>query len=200
MQTNFFGTQADISQLWRWILEIPGVAVCEESSRPDQENRWFHSWEELEAAPDAVRQTLAAWSPVFGGTPVARRIVFEPDTQRRTNATGRTVLHSPAFIHVRQNNEQNGCLAAAYISCWTEKGARQRSVLPDPLLDSVDWKKFTATVGSLVRRLKKASPAKMRSCPIMPDAWANLQEGKIKLWNWGTECAYPSELITQRVH
>lgn len=173
------------------------ATICEEYSRPDQPNRWFHNADELATAPDAFDQTLAAWSQTFGGRPFAERIAFEPGTQRRFGATGRTILRSPAFIRVFRNNDQNGCLASAYLSCWTEKGARQRSVFSDGVLNSVDWKKLAAASTSVVRQLKKASPAKLRSYPIMPDAWTKLRAGQIKLWNWGAECAYPSELITE---
>lgn len=198
MQATFFGTGTDVQQVWRWLLEMPGIAVCEEYSRPDQTNRWFHGWDELVAAPDAFCQQLAAWSPGFGGTPETERITFNPATQRELQARGRTILRSPAFICVVRNSEQNGCLAPAYVKCWTEKGARQRANSPHEVLDSVDWKKFSAASASIVRQLKKASPAKLRSYPIMPDAWAKLQSGQIKLWNWGAECGYPSELIAEQ--
>jgi hypothetical protein len=52
--------------------------------------------------------------------------------------------------------------------------------------------------GSTIRRIKKTSPAKIRSCAIMPDAFAKLKAGNIKLWDWGTECAYPSDLVIQK--
>jgi len=58
--------------------------------------------------------------------------------------------------------------------------------------------KFSSASASIVRRLGKSSPAKMGACPIMPDAWAKLKAGELKLWNWGSECAYPSEMITER--
>ena len=198
MSLIFFGTQTDIYQVWCWLLDVPGAALCETYSRPDLPNRWFKSAGELAATDNVFDLRLSAWSKDFGGAPEPERVTFEPVTQRLMCAKGRTVLLSPAFINVVCNNDVNGCLASATLSFWTEKGARQRSMFSDRCLDSVDWKKFSSASASITRRLQKSSPAKMRAYSIMPDAWAKLKAGELKLWNWGSECAYPSELITER--
>ncbi len=57
-------------------------------------------------------------------------VTFTAETQREFGAKERTFLESAALIHVHRNNEQMGCLANGHVSCWNEKGARQRSILP----------------------------------------------------------------------
>jgi hypothetical protein len=197
MQMTFFGTQSDIAQAWRWLLETPGVRVCEEYSRLDQESRWFSTWEELAESIGAPDQGLAAWSEDFGGQPEIKSISFDEAARRQLGATGRTVLQSPAFIRIRQNNDQQGCLAHSTFGCWSEAGARQRSIYSEHVLNSVDWKNLNKTTAAIARRINKESPAKLRSYSIMPDAWRRFEAREIRLWNFGSECAYPSDLISR---
>jgi len=196
MQTTFFGTRSDIQQVWRWMLEIPGVVLCETYSRPGHDVRWFRSWQELQAA-EGDNQGLAAWSESFGPAPVAEKISFSESARRELGAAGRIALRSPAFIQMHINSPQNGCLAAASLTRWTEAGARQRAAIEPDVLELTDWKKLASVYGAVVRRLKKSSPGKLRAYPIMPDAWRLLTAGEIKLWNWGEGCGYPSDLILE---
>ena len=197
MQTTFFATEPDLSLIWNWLFEVPGMRVCEDYSRPDQANRWFNTWEDLDRAFDGNALHLAAWSTDFGISPQQEIITFRPNTQKELGGKGRTVLRSPAFIKVARNNEQNGCLASASITCWNEKGARARSIFTPEILDRTDWKKLAAASSLISRRIKKVSPARMRSYPIMPDAWRRFKGGEMKFWNWGAECIYPSDLVIE---
>ena len=171
--------------------------MCEDHSRPGQQSRWFSAWDELAPALGALDHGLAVWSENFGIYPEAEDIQFSLETQKKLGERGRTILRSPAFIRIIQNNEQQGCLASTYLACWNEKGARQRSMSPVEVLDRVNWKNVAATAATIARRIKKESPAKLRSYPIMPDAWRRLKAGEIKLWDWGTECSFPSPLISE---
>jgi hypothetical protein len=195
MAFTFFGTDLDHAQIYGWLLAFPGMKIFEDYSFPDQTNRWFDSWDAISALTNLKHWPLAAWSETLGGRPRPQQVVFDASTQRKLGAKGRTVLHSPAMIKLGANNEQNGCLANSAISCWTEKGARQRSIYSEEFLDEIDWPKLRSTVGKLERQITKSAPAKMRSYPIMPDAFQQLRTGQIKLWNWGTECTVDSPLI-----
>lgn len=193
---TFFGTDNDIAGLWRGLFDSPEMHILEEHSLPDAPNRWFGSWADICEYLHSGGQSLAAWSNSVGGRPIEENITFNENTQRKHRAKGRTDLLSPAIIRIGKNSDQNGCLAAASIICWTEKGARQRSVFTDKFLDGVNWKQLRSIVGKIERSIQKSAPAKMRSYPIMPDAWQRTKSGEIRLWNWGEPCAYPSPLIT----
>ena len=196
MSNIFFGTDLDHAQVYRWLLAFQGMQLFEDYSRPDQQSRWFETWEAAESTSDLVPWNLAAWSENIGGRPRIEHINFNQNTQRKLGARGRMALHSPATIKLGRNNDQNGCLATSSISCWTEKGARQRSIYPDEFLDEVDWPQLRSTVGKVQRQIAKSAPAKMRAYAIMPDAYEQLRAGRINLWNWGSECTFDSPLIT----
>lgn len=193
----FFATETDIAQVWRFIFSIAGMKVFEDYSIPDKPNRWFGSWAEVEEIVRSRSTSLATWLEPAGGEPRMERISFQAETQRRMNATGRTALLSPATIKIGQNSEQNGCLASASISRWTEKGARERSAFTPDFIDQVDWKQLRSAVSKIERLITKAAPAKLSSYPVMPDAFERFRNGEISLWNWGEACSYPSPLVVQ---
>jgi hypothetical protein len=195
MTMTFFATGVDISQIWQWLFEVPGMSILEDYSIPDQPNRWFGSWDEVASYLATGGCSLAAWPASVGGRPRQEKISFNPELQNKLGGKGRTVLRSPVFIHVIRNNEQEGCLADSRISFWNAKGVRQRSIYPDEFIDEVDWVAHRLITGKIARQIRKASPAKLRSYPIMPDAFAKLKAGELRLWNWGTECSFPSEFV-----
>lgn len=185
MQVNFFGTNKDIADLWRWLFDVPEMVIIEPYSRPDEANRVFATWEAIEAYLADGGTSLAAWPKSVGGEPRWEKITMERAKPWHLRGKTRTILRSPALIEVQTNNEQNGCLAVSYLTCWNEKGARQRSADPDEFLDSVDWKEFRSIFGRIKRRQQKEAPARLHSAPVMSDAFAKLQSGEIKLWDFG---------------
>jgi hypothetical protein len=196
MQATFFATDVDLLKVVQWFLEVPGMTLFEAASRPDLPNRQFCTVEEVEQSFREPGRNKAAWLASTGARPRLRRIQFEPSTQRRLGAKGRTELASPSMIRISRDTDQNGSLGAAHISCWNEKGARQRSMYAGDVLDQVDWKALRSITGSVQRKLSKASPGKLRSYPIMEDAFSELREGRLSRWNWGAACSYPSPHIT----
>jgi len=197
MALTFFATDVDLAEVWRSLLTYPGMKVFEDQSRPDLPNRWFTEWSEVSEAIDGKSTSPAAWLEPAGGEPRLEHVTFNDATQRRLGRKGRTVLASPASIKVGRNNDQNGCLASASISSWTEKGARQRSAFSSEFLDQVDWKRLHSAMAAMKRFIREASPAKIRSCPVMPNAFERFRNGEICLWNWGEACAYPSPLVVE---
>ena len=196
MQVTFFATNKDLLQVAQWFLDMRGVTLLEAFSRPDMPNRQLRTVDEVAQLIGERAWSFSAWLETTGAPPRARWIEFEPNTQRRLRAKGRTELNSPAMIGISRNNNQNGCLAASYITCWTEKGARQRSFESDERLDDVDWKVLRNFTSSFQRKLKKAAPAKLNSYPILEDAFGKVRAGDLQLWNFGVPCAYPSPAIT----
>lgn len=195
--TTFFGTDADIARVWRWLFEMPGLRIFEDSSRPDRPNRWFDSWDDVSTCLNDGKISLAARPEAAGGRPLAEEVVFTAETQRELGGKGRTILRSPATIKVQRNNDQNGCLASAWIACWNEKGARQRSAFAEGALDQVDWTRLRSVAGKLQRQVTKSAPAKLQSSPVMADAFERFRLGEIRLWAWGEACTYPSPLVVE---
>lgn len=195
MQIDFFGTDDDIKHIWQWLFAVPDMKVFEDYSEPDELNHWFSNWEDFLTRFEDHKGFLAAWLASVGGVPRERYIVFEPNTQRKLNAVGRTILESPALIHIFGLGDTNGCLGNSSIKCWSEKGVRLRSSFTEEFCDEVDWPLLRSIVGNIQRQLKKTCRAKLRNVPIMPDAFNKFQNGQIKLWNWGQECKHPSEFI-----
>lgn len=192
MQITFFATNADLLQVAQWLLDTPGMTLLEAYSRPDQPNRQLRTVEDVAQLIGERAWGFSAWLETTGARPRARWIQFEPNTQHKLGGKGRTVLNSPALIGVSRNNDQNGCLAASYMTCWTEKGAHQRSFESEELLSEVDWKALQSFTSSFQRKLKRAAPAKLHAYPIMEDAFSKLQAGDFELWNFGAPCSYPS--------
>jgi hypothetical protein len=193
MQINFFGTDDDIVQVWRWLFEVTDMKIFESYSKPDEPIRMFESWATIESSLREKSAHLIAWPKSVGGEPQWEKITMERAKPWHLRGKVRTILHSPALIGVHRNNDQRGCLAVAYIKCWNEKGARQRSILPEKFVDEVDWKEFRSIVGKIRRKQLKASPAKLGTAPIMSDAFEKLRAGEIKLWNFGGgEVTFPS--------
>ena len=185
MQVNFFGTDDDIAQLWRWLFEVPEMVVLEPYSQPDASNRVFDTWEAIEASLADKSTSLAAWPRSVGGEPRWEEARMDRAKPWHLRGKVRTILRSPALIGVEKNNDQAGCLAVSYLTCWNEHGARQRSMYPDEFLDSVDWKKFRSIFGKVRRHLLRGAAAQLSTAPVMSDAFAKLQLGEIKLWNFG---------------
>jgi hypothetical protein len=196
MQATFFATDEDLLEVARLLLAIPGMSLFELASRPDRPNRQFKSVTEVADAFDEPGRNFSAWLEATGAPPALRQIEFNQETQQKLKAKGRTELRSPAMIGIGRNNYQRGCLANSTISCWNEKGARQRSMYDPAVLDQVDWKLLQSTVTAVQRKLTKAAPAKLSRYPIMETAFAKMRAGELQLWNWGSPCAFPSPLVT----
>lgn len=187
-----------MTRVWETFFRTPGMYILEEYSVPDAPNRWLTSWDEIAAQIGDPTCSLAAWFEPAGGKPREKKITFTPETQRKLQAHGRSVLETPALITIRTLDPLNGCLGATAISYWTEKGARQRSMFSEDLIDQVDWRQLHTVVARLERRIKSEAPAKLRASPVMSDAFDGFRKGEIKLWYGGQTVTSPSPLVVQR--
>ena len=196
MQANFFATTEDWVTLWGWIMDIAGMVVIEHYSKPDLPNRHFNTILEVETAIRRNEFSMAAWPSTVGGKPRVERISFEPNTARKLGAAGRWAMWSPALITFMRHNELSaGCLSPSSFSCWSEAGARQRSIYPDEFLDEVDWRVLSSITRGLQRKVRSASPMALAEAPILPDAARQLELGKLSLWGWGEAVTATSPLI-----
>jgi len=196
MQFDFFATDDDIRQVWRLLFDVPSMRIFEDYSKPDQSNHWMSDWDEFLIRFEDHKGFLTAWPQCVGGLPRESWVEFEPNTQKKLRARGRTILESPALINVFQSGEYQGCLGNVSMKCWNEKGARQRSFFSEQFCDEVDWPQFRSILAKVQRQIKKMCPAKLRNVPIMHDAFEKFHNGHIKLWNWGQQCAWPSEFVS----
>jgi hypothetical protein len=192
----FFATDGDLTDVSSWLFQVPGMRFFEEYSAPDQQNRWFEEPDEIADLLRNGAHTLAAWPSGVGGKPEQKEVVFSKAQRDELGASGRTVLTSPAIIRVNRNTDLPGCLNPFSISCWTERGARQRSMYDEEVLNSVAWPKLASIVSGIQRQIRKSSPGKLHSYPIMPAAYTKLVDGDVQLWNWGEKVGYPSSYIT----
>ena len=195
MALNFFAADDDLTEVVSWLFQVPGMKFFEEYSAPDQQNRWFERADEVTDRLKSSPHMLAAWPSDVGGKPKQKAVRFNKELQDEFGGTGRTILESPAIIRVRRVTEIPECINPFSISCWTEKGARQRSNYDEKALDSVDWSRLTSIVASIERRIKKTSPGRLNSQPILPGAYKRLVDGDAQIWAWGKKVGSRSSLI-----
>ncbi len=185
MALIFYAAVDDLTDLSRRLFEVPGIELFEEYSPPDQSNLFFKTPDEIARYLSKGAGSFAAWPSGVGGALTRKHIVFSGEHQDNSGGTGRTVLESPAIIRLAAITDVEGCLNPSSISCWTEKGARQRSMYGEEAIAGVDWSKLKSIVASVERWIKKSSPARLHSHPVMPAAYSELNEGKALLWNFG---------------
>lgn len=200
MQVNFFAAMDDWIHLWTWILEVPGMQALERWSRPDQPNRRFGSIDEIaETILTEGHHVVAAWPSGVGGALVSEQVRFDREIVRTSGVAGRTNLYSPVFITFMQHGQQReGCLSPGFLSCWSEAGARERSIFSETVLNAVDWRAFASITRAITRKIRTSSPAKIGGASIMPDAMRGLEAGSFSLWAWGEVVDATSPLITRR--
>lgn len=196
MALTFYATDDDLAEVWRWLFQVPGMKVLEVSLAPDQESRYFAGLEEIADHLRNGAYTIAAWPSQVGGEPQRKEVIFTESVKDELGARGRTILESPALIKMSRLTSGPECLNPCQISRWTEKGARQRSMFDEEVLDSIDWPKLKSIVTSIERQIKKHSLGKLHSHPIMPTAYDRLVTGDLELWNFGEKVGYPSSYVT----
>lgn len=192
MALTFYATNEDLTDLSSRLFEVPGMMLFEEYSAPDQQNRYFEIPDDIAKFLNDGAHSFAAWPSGVGGRLTRTDIVFNTDHQERTGKRGRAVLESPAIIRFNRMTTIAGCLNPSSILCWSEKGARQRSGYHEEALTSVDWSKLKSIVASIERWIKKRSPARLRSHPVMPSAFRQMNNGEVLLWNFGEKVGLSS--------
>jgi hypothetical protein len=196
MQIDFFATDEDLLQVWKWLFDVPDMMIFEDHSNPDQLNRWHEKWQDICQHFLTQKSSLAAWSKAVGGVPRKKLVTFDQQTQLKLGAKGRTVLESPALIHIYSLGEVKGCLGNSSLKCLSEKTARKNLYYPEEFCNEVDWTLFRSIVMKTKRQLQKTCKFKLRNVPIMPDAFAKFESGQLRLWNWGEACTAPSPFIS----
>lgn len=193
MSFTFFATNTDLFQLAVRFLDDPDLTLFEAASRPGQPNRWFGTVSELTPFFAETPYSFSIWAKSTGARPMPDFVSFNEGAQRGLGGKGRTVLESPTVISIHRNGDQRGCLASSQMNYWTEKGARQRAMSSNKLLDAIDWKAMRSVSGRIQRTVKKMSAAQLDAYPILPDAFRRLQLGEQPLWGWGdpVECTSP---------
>lgn len=198
MSFTFFATDCDILEVWRMVLEMPGMRLLERYSKPDEPNRWPGNFDEIKKVLGSQGSYLTAWFEPAGGQPEPRWIPFTDDVQRQMGGMGRTMLSGLTLIDIVRRSDQRGCLVATQASYLTERGARQLASPNDGDLDKINWRLFASAVGKLTRRTKKMAPARLGSHVILPDAYRRYTQDGLGLWAWGEAIYHPSERVTEK--
>ena len=193
MTIIFYAAMDDLTDLSRRLFEVPGIKLFEEYSAPDQPNLFFKSPDEISSYLSEGARSFAAWPSEVGGGLTRKNVAFSREYREEIGKKGWTILESPAIIRVNATTDVERCLNPYSMSCWTEKGARQRSIFNEEVIERVDWSKLRSIVGSVERWIKKCSPVALNSHPIMPAAHTELNEGNAVLWNFGERIG-PSRL------
>ena len=193
MTIIFYAAMDDLTDLSRRLFEVPGIKLFEEYSAPDQPNLFFKSPDEISSYLSEGARSFAAWPSEVGGGLTRKNVAFSREYREEIGKKGWTILESQAIIRVTATTDVEGCLNPYSMSCWTEKGARQRSIFNEEVIERVDWSKLRSIVGSVERWIKKCSPVALNSHPIMPAAHTELNEGNAVLWNFGERIG-PSRL------
>jgi hypothetical protein len=109
MVFNFFASQGEVIAIWNWIAELPNVELLEADSRPDLPNRKFARFPESEFEMTGRDFSVVAWSNNVGSPPRKKYIKFER-VKAICAGAGRTVLTSPAFVHLNTVSPPNSDL------------------------------------------------------------------------------------------
>ena len=128
MTILFYAAMDDLTDLSRRLFEVPGIKLFEEYSAPDQPNLFFKSPDEISSYLSEGARSFAAWPSEVGGGLTRKNVAFSREYREEIGKKGWTILESPAVIRVTATTDVEGCLNPYSMSCWTEKGARQRSI------------------------------------------------------------------------
>lgn len=173
MQNFFFATETDEAAVWEMAFAIPGLRVFESSTREARELREYTTSAEVMAAQEG---SASSWNIcLFPSTVGASK-----DIEVKFDSNGNFMLRRmggwiPATF-VRYD-PVNGCLSYCNIAAWNGPSPSESYQFPE-----IDWKLRASLFRKLKRQVEKFAPAKCGSIPILPDAFAKLKAGEIKLW------------------
>lgn len=197
MTKIFYATRRDLATIYRWLCAIDGLELYECRSQPNEQLRQLKDGDEIEAFLLEGNAPPAIWPRWVGGKLEIERNRLNRQSWFQLRGPLALAPSGPSIVRIFSNSDQNACLADSQIITWSEKGARQRSIFDDNALSSINWKAHRAFVGKLGRQIASLSPAKLRSYPIMPDAFTRLDAGMLNLWDVDQPCTATSPLITK---
>lgn len=166
-----------------FVFEQTDCRVFESYSRPDCELREFSSLESLRESDlleaNHGRYFLRLLSRTINCEPIIREFTLTKTGQTRQEVSGPGMYQ---IVEGHRLDTESDALSWSTFGHWNEAGAKERSNFPDELLESVDWKRMRRISGQIQRHIKnKLAVAKIRTRPILPDAFRGLDE-TLTLW------------------
>ncbi|MEO0574355.1 MAG: hypothetical protein AAF004_02745 [Pseudomonadota bacterium] len=182
-QLDFYALRSDIETILEFVFEQTDCRVFESYSRPSHELREFSSLDSLRGSDfleaNHGRYFLRLLSKSINCEPIIREFTLTKTGQKRQEVNG------PGMFQIDEGHRldtQGDALSWSTFRHWNEAGAKQRSSFPDELLETVDWKRMRRISGQIQRHIRnKLAVAKIRTRPILPDAFRVLDESQF-LW------------------
>lgn len=163
---DFYATGDDLRELLSFIHAQTDIVVFDSYSELDQEVRRFKSLEQVEAAHrlgghPAIHFQL--WSQAVMKRPIIRRIELKVPGH-----TFRYAVEGAGLMQLYPDGVKDGIIHHTHFGCWTEAGARRRSIHSP---DDCDWRALSKVSGQIQRQVRKMATAKLYTRPVLRHAF-----------------------------
>lgn len=170
---DFYAVGDDLRDLVEYIFAETDIVMYELASEFDKEARQFRSLSEVEAVFHLGTYRagdLQLWSPSVMERPVIRRI----DLIRVPGHSFRYAVEGAGLIQLYLDGVQGGVVYHTHFGHWSEAGARKRSINS---ADDCDWRLLAKLSGRIQRYIQGRAAARLHSCPILRQCFAEVQQG-----------------------
>jgi hypothetical protein len=171
---DFYALADDLRSLLAFLYAETDVVVYELASRENCEIRSFHSVTELTEAFDlggSKTTHLMLWSRSVRARPIIRRI----EATQAPAPFFRYQISGTGLIQLYLVGDRDGVIHHSHFGHWNEARAKY---LPDDLVGDCDWTVLRKLSGKIQRHiLGKRATFKLRSCPVLHQAWDMVQQG-----------------------
>jgi len=170
---DFYAIGEDLHELLSFIYTHTDIVAFDSYSDFDKEVRRFESVQQIEAvhrlgAHPAIH--LQLWSPAVMINPIIRRIELTGSDQ-----AFRYAVEGAGLMQLYPDGVKDGLIYHTHFGCWSEAGARKRSIHP---ADDCDWRELSKVFGRLHRQIRREmAAAKLGGRPVLTHAFAAVLEG-----------------------
>jgi len=178
-QLDFFALDEDVEDVLRFVYDQTDCRMFESRSRPGRSIREFPSLQLLLDSDhrdvNHGRFNLRFFSPAANFEPTFREIVLTETGKIKTIFDGVPVYQ---IVQGGYLDTEDDVLRWSTFSHWNEAGAKQRSTIPDEVLEQVDWKALRRVSGQIQRHIKnRLAVAKVRTRPVLSHAYSSMADG-----------------------
>jgi len=169
---DFYAAAVDLRVLLSFIYSHTDIVIFDSYSEFDQEVRRFESVEQVEAVHHLGMHPavhLQLWSPTVMKRPIIRRIEL-----KGSGHTFRYAVEGAGLMQLYPDGAKDGVIYHTHFGCWSEAGARQRSIHP---ADDCDWRALSKVSGQIQRQVRKMATAKLHARPVLRHAFDAVLNG-----------------------
>jgi hypothetical protein len=178
---DFYAVDDDLRELLSFIYADTDIVVFESYSEYDRELRQFDSVAEIEAIHTLgthLALHLQLWSPSVMKRPIVRRIELDVPGH-----TFRYAVEGAGLMQLYLDGVKDGVIYHSHFGCWSEAGARERSIHP---ADDCDWRALSRVSGQIQRHVRRRmAGAKLYARPVLRHAVGAVRQG-LRLFFAGT--------------